>query len=298
MASIINSTTTSPGGLISTGDSSNSLLIQTGDTTAITVSSSQVVTLANALSVSSGGTGATTLTANNVLLGNGTSALQAVAPGTSGNVLTSNGTTWTSSAPAGGPNPLHGSPVFTSSGTFNVPTGVTAVKVTVIGAGGNGAGRGYDGCSYYSGGGGGAGGWVVDYVTVTPGGTATVTVGTNAGTRTSSFAGGTTLTASGGSNGTNSSSSTGTVGASGGISLFGLTGYSTSLTNNASGISGSGFTSAGNTTTSGQCYEHNYGTGGGNPSTPSGYGGGGGGQPFGGSPSASVGANGLVVVEW
>jgi hypothetical protein len=52
------------------------------------------------LSVARGGTGATTLTANNVLLGNGTSAPQVVAPGTTGNVLTSNGTTWTSAAPA------------------------------------------------------------------------------------------------------------------------------------------------------------------------------------------------------
>ena len=50
--------------------------------------------------VSAGGTGSTTLTANNVLLGNGTSALQVVAPGTTGNVLVSNGTTWTSAAPA------------------------------------------------------------------------------------------------------------------------------------------------------------------------------------------------------
>ena len=48
------------------------------------------------LPVANGGTGAATLTANNVLLGNGTSALQAVAPSTSGNVLTSDGTTWTS----------------------------------------------------------------------------------------------------------------------------------------------------------------------------------------------------------
>jgi hypothetical protein len=54
------------------------------------------------LPVANGGTGAATLTANNVLLGNGTSALQAVAPGSSGNVLTSNGTTWSSTAPAGG----------------------------------------------------------------------------------------------------------------------------------------------------------------------------------------------------
>ena len=50
--------------------------------------------------VSAGGTGSTTLTANNVLLGNGTSALQAVAPSTAGNVLTSNGTTWVSQTPA------------------------------------------------------------------------------------------------------------------------------------------------------------------------------------------------------
>jgi hypothetical protein len=34
-------------------------------------------------------------------LGNGTSALQVVAPGTTGNVLTSNGTTWVSQAGAG-----------------------------------------------------------------------------------------------------------------------------------------------------------------------------------------------------
>ena len=50
------------------------------------------------LAVSDGGTGASSFTANNVLLGNGTSAFQVVAPGTNGNVLTSNGTTWTSAA--------------------------------------------------------------------------------------------------------------------------------------------------------------------------------------------------------
>ena len=54
------------------------------------------------LPVDNGGTGSSTLTLNNVLLGNGTSALQVVAPGTSGNILTSNGTTWTSSVPAPG----------------------------------------------------------------------------------------------------------------------------------------------------------------------------------------------------
>jgi hypothetical protein len=50
------------------------------------------------LAVADGGTGASTLAANNVLLGNGTSALQTVAPSTTGNFLRSNGTTWISEA--------------------------------------------------------------------------------------------------------------------------------------------------------------------------------------------------------
>ena len=75
------------------------------------------------LPVANGGTGAATLTANNVLLGNGTSALQAVAPGTTGNVLTSNGTTWASTAPAGGG--FSSMTVFTASGTWTIPSGVT-----------------------------------------------------------------------------------------------------------------------------------------------------------------------------
>lgn len=68
------------------------------------------------VAVADGGTGASSFTSNNVLLGNGTSAFQVVAPGTSGNVLTSNGTTWQSSAAAGG-----GQPIPTSS-TFAVGT--------------------------------------------------------------------------------------------------------------------------------------------------------------------------------
>jgi hypothetical protein len=51
--------------------------------------------------VSSGGTGTSTLTANSVVLGNGTSAVQLVAPGTAGNVLVSDGSTWTSGPNAG-----------------------------------------------------------------------------------------------------------------------------------------------------------------------------------------------------
>jgi hypothetical protein len=50
------------------------------------------------LPVASGGTGTATLPTNSVLLGNGTAALQSVAPGASGNILTSNGSTWGSIA--------------------------------------------------------------------------------------------------------------------------------------------------------------------------------------------------------
>jgi hypothetical protein len=50
------------------------------------------------LTVADGGTGRSTLTSNAVLVGNGTSGINSVSPGTLGNVLTSNGTAWTSAA--------------------------------------------------------------------------------------------------------------------------------------------------------------------------------------------------------
>lgn len=73
------------------------------------------------LPVANGGTGAATLAANNVLLGNGTSAVQTVAPGATGNVLVSNGTTWTSAA-AGGGIPAGTAMLFVQT---NAPTGWT-----------------------------------------------------------------------------------------------------------------------------------------------------------------------------
>lgn len=76
--------------LSNTGASNNPAWVQIDLTNGVT----------GALPVGNGGTGATTLTANNVILGNGTAAPLFVAPGTSGNTLTSNGTTWTSVAPA------------------------------------------------------------------------------------------------------------------------------------------------------------------------------------------------------
>lgn len=99
MTTTINASNSGSGGLIQTADASGVLALQTAGTTALTISAAQVVTFANALLPASGGTGGGSFTANSVLLGNGTSAFQTVAPSTSGNVLTSNGTTWSSTTP-------------------------------------------------------------------------------------------------------------------------------------------------------------------------------------------------------
>jgi hypothetical protein len=68
----------------------------TGSNTGINLQSAVTGTLP----VGNGGTGATSLNANSVVIGNGVSAPTFVAPGSSGNVLTSNGTSWTSAAAA------------------------------------------------------------------------------------------------------------------------------------------------------------------------------------------------------
>ena len=70
---------------------------------------------------------------------------------------------------------------FTSSGTFSVPSGVTAVNVLVVGGGGGGADNGTTTTNRVGGGGGGAGGLIYrPGFPVTPGGTVTVTVGCGA----------------------------------------------------------------------------------------------------------------------
>jgi microcystin-dependent protein len=82
-----------------------------------------VVEVQNYTSVASGGTGASTLTANNVLLGNGTSPVQFVAPGTSGNILTSNGTTWVSQAASSPTTFITGMIILWSGSIASVPSG-------------------------------------------------------------------------------------------------------------------------------------------------------------------------------
>lgn len=81
------------------------------------------------LPVANGGTGATTLTSNNVILGNGTSAVQFVAPGANGNVLISNGTTWTSDAITGAVT-TSANNAFTGVNTFYNATGQAFAPAT------------------------------------------------------------------------------------------------------------------------------------------------------------------------
>jgi hypothetical protein len=161
--------------------------------------------LTTPLSVAQGGTGAATLTANNVILGNGTSAVAFVAPGTSGNLLTSNGTTWSSAAPPAGGYKTRN----LISGTTYTPTAaVKSFYAFVYGATG---GRDTGG----NGGNGGAG-YSETYYT-SPSGSYTYAIGA-AGT-TSGTAGGTTtfgaMSVTGGAGVTSNTGSSGGVGSGG-----------------------------------------------------------------------------------
>ena len=143
------------------------------------------------LPVTAGGTGVATLAANNVVLGNGTSALQVVAPGTSGNVLTSNGTTWASTTPSvPTPSVIGQIPFSTNGSTYTATQKIvqgTAVAST--------SGTAIDFTSIPS--------WVkrvtVMFSTVSTTGTSTVQVqlGTSSGVETSSYTSANSVTQSG-----------------------------------------------------------------------------------------------------
>jgi hypothetical protein len=281
------------------------------------------------LPVANGGTGAATLAANNVLLGDGTNALQAVAPGTTGNVLTSNGTTWSSTAPTLSFAGSSGQ-VFTASGTFTVPVGVSAVKVTLVGGGGGGGGVTVFSFNEGASGGGGGGGVCIAYVTgLTAGGTVAVTVGiagTAGGVGATGGAGGTSsfgayCSATGGGGGVGAGNAqdgaggTAGVGSGGALNLSGSSGLSGSRANYFGGAGGGSnpagspiFLYDGNGTTipalgfiTGTGAIASYSSSG-PPYSASGYGNGGGGIFRSGGPSASgvggSGTGGIVIVEW
>ena len=233
----------------------------------------------------SGATGAVTFT---------NSGVTSIVAGTGITVSGATGAV-TVNASAGGIN----SQVFTSSGTFTIPSGVTKLKMTIVGGGGNGRG-GTD----ISNGGGGGGGAAIKYLTgITPGNTLTVTVGAAAGT--SSVASGTqsitTVSATGGSTPTvTQTAGVGGVGSNGDLNIKGAGGGPGISISQGSGgctysigLSGEGGSSilgggAANRSDSGA------GSAGGN------YGGGGSGtvSTGGTSYSGGAGAAGVVLIEW
>jgi hypothetical protein len=193
--------------------------------------------------------------------------------------------------------------IFTTSGTFTIPAGVTAVKVTVTGGGGAGAGG--SGASGSNGSGGGAGGTAIKWLTgLTPGNTLTVTVGS----------GGTGVSNAAGNSGTPSTVASGTQtittltgGAGNGAPNAvqpGIPGGATNGDINLSGGIGTG-QAGGSTTVGGNGAASYWGGGGGfgvgaaggvavNP----GAGGGGAGGGSGSAVTGGAGAAGIVLFEW
>jgi hypothetical protein len=131
--------------------SGTGIVVPAGSSLFVYNNGTNVVEALKAIPVAAGGTGLATLTANNVILGNGTSAVQFVSPSTNGNVLTANGTTWTSAAvPAGGLTYVYKTANYTAvdkegvladttGGAFTVTlpaTPATGAQVVVADAGG------------------------------------------------------------------------------------------------------------------------------------------------------------------
>jgi hypothetical protein len=127
---------------LSTGVTGTLPIANGGTGTTSTTFANLTTNVTGTLPVANGGTSLATLTANNVILGNGTSAPLFVAPSTSGNVLTSNGTTWQSSAPPAAGFTL-ATPIATTSGTSidftGIPSGVKQINVSFRGVGTSGS---------------------------------------------------------------------------------------------------------------------------------------------------------------
>ena len=118
------SSTVATGALTVTGNETVS------GTLAVTGATTLTGGLNTPLVVAQGGTGLATLTANNVLLGNGSSTPSFVAPSTTGNVLTSNGTTWASTAVAAATQQALG----TAEGRLTLTTGTPVTTADVSAA--------------------------------------------------------------------------------------------------------------------------------------------------------------------
>jgi hypothetical protein len=91
-----------------------------------------ITSVSTPITAAQGGTGLTSLTAENVLIGNGANAVKVVAPGTAGNVLVSTGTTWASQAPgAVSGNVTIGNTTIALGGTATSVGNLTLTNVTI-----------------------------------------------------------------------------------------------------------------------------------------------------------------------
>ena len=203
----------------------------------------------------------------------------------------------------------HGMQIFTSSGTFTIPAGVTSVKVTVVGGGGGGGGVGTVSATKRAGGGGG-GGYTEKILTgITPGLTLSVSVGAggSGGNQVSGGSGGTssvssgtqtitTISSTGGAGGTGGNVTTGAPGGAGGTG----SGGDFSVSGQAGGISGTVTGSGGSTFKFIGIGGFAYPLDNGNGNSGVGYGGGGSGTGNSGVNSSigASGSSGIVMFEW
>jgi hypothetical protein len=98
----------------------------------MTLANVTISSVSTPTTVAQGGTGLSSLTAENVVLGNGANSVKVVAPGTSGNVLTSNGTSWISQAAgAASGNITIGNTTIALGGTASSVGNLTLTNVTI-----------------------------------------------------------------------------------------------------------------------------------------------------------------------
>ena len=224
MANTFNALTTGTGGVATSGDSSGTFAFASNGTTVATISATGVINatsitgLTTALTAAQGGTGLTS-------------------PGTSGNVLTSNGTAWTSAAAPSAGLRMRG---FAQGTTYTPAADVKSFYALVYGAtGGISTGSpkaGVGGCGYS------------EKYYATPAASYTYSIGARGAS--TGTAGGTTtfdvmtVTGSGGVTGTTGSS--GGVGSGGDFNATGGTGGNSNGVANANGGGGGAGSRAGN----------------------------------------------------
>ena len=122
---LANSTTTLGNATLTLGSTTTSV----GN---LTLQNVTIASVSTPITPAQGGTGLNTLTANNVILGNGTGNVIFIAPGTSGNVLTSNGSVWISQASAGGGNVTIGNTTIGIGNTATSIGNLTLANTTII----------------------------------------------------------------------------------------------------------------------------------------------------------------------